>query len=682
MTVEKRSNSLVFHIDQLLEEVTELAKTESNASTFHATLLQRAAIAVDAQASALWMLGPDSTPVTTSSYQMERAFPSGEVFASGEVFESGAKEDRSGRPSSAQAAIRETVIKCIESNQPKKLTASSKTNAISVFLWPFSSTPDPTTATDASGTSADSAIAIYFTSELDPALAPVYLNFAEAIAELAANFQQRKYQTGPTEGQSSWPKFKALSDALHESLNARSTAISLVNHGRNYYGCDRVLLAQRTGRTYKIISSTGAASVNRKSQTVTCLETLIAKAFYRNDKPVIFHGEVDASSNLKSAYDNYQEICGNESLILTPVVDKNDVVRFVQVIECKSAENLPRVIQRVTTAQRQVQTALLNARQYQSIPMRGLLGAVGGTPISMWLRRLAFPLALAGIAALAIIAMMILKTDLTITAHGTIVPEIERIIYAPQEGIVDKLLVDHGNQVQQGQTLIELTSVQLNSKISALESEIATEKKKVAAIEALKNSLNRGTQQGQTELRKLAGDEIESAQRMQSLEIQLNLLLDHKSELALTSPISGTIVTWNAKTKLESRPVRPGDALLRIVSKDGKWLVEAQVPDTRIAHLVGQPSEDKNLSEVPVSISVATFPGKEFIGKIKTVSQTAIADPQSQQSTIAVVVEIEHDAEVQFQPGSSVLAKFNCGQSSLGYAWFNEFIDTIYYRFF
>ena len=670
MTAEKRSESLVFHIDQLLEEVTELAKTATSASTFMATLLQRATIAVDAQAAAVWMIGPDSTPVTTSSYRM------------GEVFDAGETAERSGGASSAQAAIRETVFKCIDSSQPKKLTANSKSKTISVFLWPFLSTSDATNYSTASVASTDSAIAIYFTSELDPALAPVYLNFTEAIAELAANFRQRDNRSGLTDSQSSWPKFKTFSDALHESLNVKSTAVSLVNHGRNYYGCDRVLLAQRTGRTYKIISSTGAASVNRKSQTVSCLESLIAKAFYRNNKPVIFHGEVDASSKLKPSFDRYQEICSNESLILTPVTDKNDVVRFVQVVECKSAEHLPRVIQRITMGQRQVQTALLNAQQYQSIPMRGLLGAVGGTPISRWLRRLAVPLALAGLMTIAIIAMVIFKTDLTITADGTIMPETERIVYAAQDGIVDKVLVGHGNQVTQGQTLIELKSVELNSKISALESEIATEKKKVAAIEALKNSLNRGTEQGQTELRKLSGDEIESAQQMQNLETQLNLLQKQKSELTLSSPISGTIVTWNAKTKLDSRPVRSGDALLRVVSEDEKWLVEAQVPDTRIAHLIGQPSDNKDLSEVPVSVSVATYPGKEFVGKIKTVSQTAFTDPQTQRSTIAVVVEIEHDADIRFQPGSSVLAKFNCGESSCGYAWFNEFIDSIYYRFF
>ena len=664
MAAEKRSDSLVFHIDQLLEEIAQLAKTETNASTFLATLLQRAAIAVDAQGSAVWMLGLDSTPVTTASYQL------------GDLFESA---ERSGGSSSAQTAIRETVTKCIESNQPKKLIASSKSKSISVFLWPFSSTSD---STNAGGASADSAVAIYFTSELDPALASVYLNFAEAIAELAANFQQRNNRTALEEGQSSWPKFKAFSDALHESLNVRSTAVSLVNHGRNYYGCDRVLLAQRIGRAYKVISSTGAASVNRKSQTVTCLESLIAKAFNRNTKPVIFHGEVDSSSKLKLAYDKFQEICGNESLILTPVTDKNNVVRFVQVIECKSTENLPRVIQRVTTAERQVQTSLLNSRQYQAIPMRGLLGAVGETPISMWLRKLALPLVMASLVALAIIAMMIFKTDLTITADGTIMPETERVIYAPQEGIIDKLLVNHGSNVQQGQRLIELKSIHLNSKISELESEIATEKKKVAAIEALKNSLNRGTQQGQTELRKLAGDEIESAQRMQNLEAQLNLLLDQKSELTLTSPISGLIVTWDAKKKLNSRPVRPGDALLRVIAEDGSWLVEAHVADTRISHLIGTASGNKDLSEVPVTVSVATFPGEEFAGKIKTVSQTAFNDPQTQQSTIAVVVEIEHDKDIQFQPGSSVVVKFNCGESSYGYAWFNEFIDSIYYRFF
>jgi hypothetical protein len=69
MTAENTTNSLVFQIDQLLEEASKLAKTESDSSKFFDTLLQRAVLPVKAQSAAIWMLGPDSHPVAVSRYQ-------------------------------------------------------------------------------------------------------------------------------------------------------------------------------------------------------------------------------------------------------------------------------------------------------------------------------------------------------------------------------------------------------------------------------------------------------------------------------------------------------------------------------------------------------------------------------------------------------------------------------------
>ena len=157
--------------------------------------------------------------------------------------------------------------------------------------------------------------------------------------------------------------------------------------------------------------------------------------------------------------------------------------------------------------------------------------------------------------------------------------------------------------------------------------------------------------------------------------------------MQLKSPLDGIVVTRDARTKLLDRPVERGDFLLQLVANDGKWLAELRVPDSRISHLMtGQSgSSDTDIwdaRKIPVTLSVATHPEERLEGVIRNVSTTAEVDEITKQAFILVTVEVMNEKALTFQPGSSVIAEFNCGRSSVGYAWFNEFFDSIRYRFF
>ncbi len=677
MTAENTTNSLVFQIDQLLEEASKLAKTESDSSKFFDTLLQRAVLPVKAQSAAIWMLGPDSHPVAVSRYQS-----------------SGLRH----HSEKTRQAIDHTIRESIESGQAKKLGANGKTSMrtsssnqgeqLSVFVCPY----------DSGSGSTDSAVALYFADRTDRELDSVYASFTEAIAEIAAEFADWKKSTRPmpadrsainSEATSDWNRFKLLSDALHENLNVRSTAVSLVNLGRKFYSCDRVLLAQRSGRNFKIIAASGAATINRKSETVAAVESLLAKGFYRNDKPIVFNGSESAPPRLEDALERYQSVSGHDFLLLSPLPDRSGRVRFVQVIESARENDVGEILKRVKIAEPQTRSAFSNAALYQSIPLRGLLGAFGGSRIGGVLSRLFAPLAILSLIGLGIAALCLIQTDMTVVAEGNVVAETEKNIFAAKDGVITQLNVGHGDQVQVGQLLIEMSSNKIEADLSRISSSIETEKKRLSAIEAVKSSIDRGTREGQRELGNLASQEIESQQQIENLKIEQAQLEIEKGRLQLKSPIDGTVVTREAKTKLLDRPVRRGDALLRLVANGGKWLAEIRVPDSRIAHLMQSSSveakdESKNLREVsvPVTLSVATFPELKFDGVICGVSNTAETDEATGQTFIVVTVEIVPDDQVAFQSGSSVVAEFNCGKASVGYAWFNEFIDSVRYRFF
>lgn len=670
MTAKNSTNSLVFQIDQLLDEASKLAKTERDPATFYQTLLQRAVLAVQAYAAAIWVTGPQSYPVAIAAHQLSEL-------------------DR--RSSKTQLAITETIEHCIETGQAKKLIAHSKTSSLSVFCCPY----------DSGSGSADSVVTIYFETALESDLASVYASFTEAVAEIAADFAARQnfihpfqYAQATTEAagnSSDWNQFQCFSNALHETLNVRSTAIALVNHGRSFYKCDRVLLAERSGQGFKIIAASGAALVNRKSETVGAIETLITQAFYRNEKPVIVHRDTSPlPKRLDAAIERYQTVSGNGFLLLSPLPDKKGRVKFVQVIESAEENDVARILKRIAIAEPQTALALSNAALHQAIPMRGLLSALGGARLGSGLRRLFLPLFFLTLVGLAIGALCLLQTDLIVAACGNIVAESQQNIFAAKDGVIKRLYVNHGDEVKANQLLIEMTSNQIETELSRIAGDIETQRKRLEAIEAIKSSLDRGSPDRQRELGRLSSQEIQSKQRMENLNVELDQMTREQERLQLRSPIAGSITTRDAKTKLLDRPVHRGDVLLQLVADDGKWLAKIRVPDSRISHLMKLESNNRDNDatqhhwddQVPVRLSVATFPEKDFEGVIRSVSKVADIDNTTGKAFIIVTVAIKHGDDITFQPGSSVIARFNCGPTSVGYAWFNEFIDSIKYRFF
>jgi len=69
-------------------------------------------------------------------------------------------------------------------------------------------------------------------------------------------------------------QFEYFAHRIHESLDLRRTAYELVNEGRNYLDCDRVSVAVRNWRKYRLLAISGVDTLNQRSNVVRHLEQL------------------------------------------------------------------------------------------------------------------------------------------------------------------------------------------------------------------------------------------------------------------------------------------------------------------------------------------------------------------------------------------------------------------------
>lgn len=145
-------------------------------------------------------------------------------------------------------------------------------------------------------------------------------------------------------------------------------------------------------------------------------------------------------------------------------------------------------------------------------------------------------------------------------------------------GIVSKILVREGEEVEKGDVLVTLDETQAKSRIQLLEAQIASEtaqldllNEEIRDIENLyqrglaKKSRVLGLQRRKVELE---GDRTE---HLAALHAAKDVILRSQ----IKAPITGAVVGLQIHTK--GGVIKPGDALMSIVPKDEPLVVEARV---------------------------------------------------------------------------------------------------------
>ncbi len=217
----------------------------------------------------------------------------------------------------------------------------------------------------------------------------------------------------------------------------------------------------------------------------------------------------------------------------------------------------------------------------------------------------------------------------TVELPGELQPFQSVSIHAKVRGYVDRMLIDRGSEVKQGQILAELSApemkaqvIEAESKVQAAESETSQAEAQLSAAESTRDRLKKASETPGA----IAGNELIQAQKQveaaqalvqakrqaaQAVEGSVRTLKDLEAYLRITAPFDG-IVT--------DRLVHPG-ALVG-PGADPVMLVIQEVAHLRL--VVPVPEEDAGgiVRGAQVSFHVPAYPERAYSGTIARISHS------------------------------------------------------------
>ncbi|MCI0491458.1 MAG: efflux RND transporter periplasmic adaptor subunit, partial [Planctomycetes bacterium] len=357
-----------------------------------------------------------------------------------------------------------------------------------------------------------------------------------------------------------------------------------------------------------------------------------------------------------------------------------DGARFVLVAEQFDAGN-DFTRERLVEVGQVCSTALYNALEVDQLPLGWLVRPLS-TAKQAVVKHLTQTATIAAFATVAVAALALVPADFHVEAPGTLQPVVRRNVFAPRSGLVDEVLVQHGDHVASGQALVRLRDPQLELERKRVDGELETASRQLDAVRATKTQ--RAIRDGSAvDTYRLSAEQRELEQQLANLRQERALLDQEREKQVVTSPIAGQVLTWDVANRLITRPVERGEVLVTVADLLADWQLEIDVADDRIGHVIA--ARDAIRSDLPVDFRLISDDRELHHGHIHEVCLTA--DVEAKQETApspTVLVKVAFDAEAlgvpirgELRPGVSARARIACGRRSLGYVWFHDLWDAV-----
>lgn len=538
-------------------------------------------------------------------------------------------------------------------------------------------------------------VEIFQRRDTPPQARPGFLQFVEQMTGYACRFLDR--QAAPkVDSQISVPKvaeeFEQFILQLHRSLDVREVAVTTANDGRLLVGCDRLSVAVLDGRKTVIRAVSGQESVNQRANLIRRM-TLLADKVVSSGEQMLYTGKVDhLAPQVEKALGDYVQESGSRMVIVIPFFEPDPIVEKQDdrarpkekvrkpigglIIE-QMAESQPKsgVLEKSELIADHVATAVFNAKSYNRIFLMPLWRGIG--------RCLRFLEGRNGLKALLVLlaligagtALVLIPYDYRVEGQGRLMPIVQKDVFAPWDGEVVEILVQSGERVKAGQTLLKIRNPDMNQQLTAALGELDSKRALRASLSA-EHSRIPGGSDNEARKTEIEGRYWQTAAEIESLEQQIKILTERIAQLDVKSPINGLVSTFQIEQLLLNRPVKRGEVLLEVKDDTSGWHLELEVEEKRMGHFVDAQKAAKK-PNLPVEYVLVTDSEKKFQGEVIKVDTRTNS---SQESGSVVVVhsslnvdDLPRDPRI----GAEVRAKINCGKKSLGYVLFGDVYEFI-----
>jgi multidrug efflux pump subunit AcrA (membrane-fusion protein) len=519
--------------------------------------------------------------------------------------------------------------------------------------------------------------------------------FLTAVCELAVDYHAFHDLRGLRDNDRFRNDLLRLGHDAHCQLGLSETAYAVANEGRSVIGCDRLSVLVARGRHCRLLTTSGVSRIERRSGAARRLAS-IADQVRRTDEAAFYaDGESDALPPVAEALEQHAEESHARQIAAIPLrrpenarqADdqpkkpsnrRRERPQFVIVAEQFDARGIDR--DKLVEAAEVCTTALYNAWDVDRLPLGWLTRPLGAIKhqVTSHLPRTVF--VVAAIAA-AVAALFMVPADFNIEASGTLQPIVRRDVFAPRSGLIDEVLVSHGQAVKQGEPLVRMRDPALELEIKRVDGELLTAQRQLDAVRVTRT--NRAIRDEESNDGRLSAEERELQQRLENLRLELDLLRHEREQLVVEAPISGRVLTWEVSHRLAARPIDRGEVLLTVADLDDKWQLELDVPDDRIGYVLA--AQQSIQTDLPVRFKLSSDDREQHTGHIQEVCQTAnIEETPGATPSPSVLVKVAldklelTDAERrELRPGVSARAEIACGRAPIGYVWFHDLWDTV-----
>ena len=502
--------------------------------------------------------------------------------------------------------------------------------------------------------------------------------FLGAICEITADYLSQAELRQLRQAQSQWQRWDQFFQNMMQSPDLPGLAATIVNDGRLLVECDRVTLLRQNNSSFETLAITGVDQIESRSNTVRSMEAL-AKLVASGNESLWFNlldTKEGANAPQTVAFSEHTALTGAKAIGLIPLPSTLTTAApasnraVIAVEQFQNVLDFPAWKSRAEVLARRSEPLLLAAIERDGIPFLNTMQQLRRLPA--WLRRPSFRLGLLGVVAAAGILTLV-PAEFTVTGPAELVPDHRREVFASSTGIVEDLLVQHGDDVTADQPLVVLHDPQLALELPRIVGELDVVRERLKGV--LSARLTGGsTPDSANRARLLAAEEEELKERQQSLNRQKTLIERQQAALTLRSPIRGKVLTWDVSTLLSARPVERGQALLTIGDTQGPWVIEMRIADKDFGH--DRDAQKRLKPNLDVDFLLASDPSRSYRGTIRDVAATTNLDDQI---GISVMVTVAIDSSQLSNPhsGTTAITRIHCGRQSIGYVWLHDMIDAI-----
>ena len=501
-----------------------------------------------------------------------------------------------------------------------------------------------------------------------------------------------------------WNQLEGFTHQIHASLDLRESAYAVANDGKRLVACDRLSVALKIGGRVMVEAVSGQEVVEQRANLIREL-TRLCKVVIRSGEDLIYTGNTEGfAPDLRDALEMYVDESGAKAVIVTllhkPEGDEGNPTPQNQHKEkvafgCLVAEQIGDELAptdahaRTEVVSRHASTALWNAQEHDKIFMLPVLKALG-SPWRFFRGRMLAKIVAVLLAIVMLVAVLtFVPWKLTISGDGALQPEKRRTTYAPYQGTVVELPVEHGQIVHKGDLLVRLESKDLERQ---LKEKTAERGSALSQMDVLARQVREATRARPDEVNQLQGQlQAEKIKANGALE-QINILREQIDSLSVTSPQDGIITTWEVKKSLMGRPLEIGQELVTIAALDGEWVLEVEVPDDDMGPILDAQSklerEIKAGKKSPGAaleayFVTATDPEHRYPGFVRRIGSKA--ELVEQKHVVKLTVGFKDSVRKDFlsrnqslRPGAEVRARVDCGHARLAYVMLREVVQVFY----